>query len=74
LSSSLPVRSGVPQGSVFRPLLFILYLHDVPQGTTLMYADDTSILIGQDIKELQEKKKTSESTGLVEQYFETNNL
>jgi hypothetical protein len=38
-----------------------------------MHADDTSMLnIGQDINELQ--KRTSENTGLVEQYFETSNL
>jgi hypothetical protein len=38
-----------------------------------MYAYDTSVLnIGQDIIELQ--KTTSENTGLIEQYFETNNL
>jgi penicillin-binding protein-related factor A (putative recombinase) len=38
-----------------------------------MYADDTSMLnMRQDINELQ--KTTSENTGLVEQYFETNRL
>jgi hypothetical protein len=53
LSSNLPVRYGVPEGSVLGSLLFILYLNDVvhlTQGRTIMYADDTSILnIGQDI-------------------------
>jgi hypothetical protein len=38
-----------------------------------MYADDTSILnIGQDINELQ--NITSDNIGVVEQYFEVNNL
>jgi hypothetical protein len=38
-----------------------------------MYAYDTSVLnMGQDINELQ--KTTSENTGLIEQYSETNNL
>jgi hypothetical protein len=38
-----------------------------------MHADDTSVFnIEQDINELQ--KTTSENTGLVEHYSETNNL
>jgi hypothetical protein len=38
-----------------------------------MYADDTSILNeGQDMNELQ--NTTSNNTGIVEQYFEINNL
>jgi hypothetical protein len=57
LSDSLPVRYGVHQGCVLGPLLFIIYVNDIPhltQGKTIMYADDTSVLnIGQDIKELQ---------------------
>jgi hypothetical protein len=76
LSSSLPVRYRVPQGSVLGPLLFILYINDIPhltQGRSIMYADDTSILnIGQDINDLQ--NITSDNIGVVEQYFEINNL
>jgi hypothetical protein len=66
LSSCLPVRSGDPRGSVFCPLLSILYINDIPhltQGRTIMYADDISILnIRQDINGLQ--KPTSENTVL----------
>jgi hypothetical protein len=55
LSSILPVRYGVPQGSVLGPLLFILDINDIPHLTQGQSdADDTSILnIGQDIHELQ---------------------
>ena len=38
--------SGVPQGSVFGPLLFILYVNEIPeviQGTAKFFADDTKI-------------------------------
>lgn len=46
-SNMLPITTGIPQGSILGPLLFIIYINDFAQASKMfnfiIYADDTTL-------------------------------
>ena len=48
-SETLPIKCGVPQGSILGPLLLICVMNDIGNISdflyTILYADDTCVLL-----------------------------
>ena len=60
------INCGVPQGSILGPLLFLLYVNDMPQavdGELFLYADDSCLVYQhRDIKAIETKLNSNFSS------------
>lgn len=64
---------GIPQGSVLGPLLYLIYVCDLPSENAVMFADDTSVLItARNHGEMV--RKANERMTLLGGYFASNDL
>ena len=76
MSKLRDVVCGVPQGSILGPLLFLIYINDMPRAVgldTLLYADDTSFSnANNDLKKLYHD--TNNKLKIAEDWFKSNSL
>ena len=71
-SDSILVSSGVPQGSVLGPILFLAYINDLPeqvQSTVRLFANDTTMYLA--ISSLSDANILQDDLSKLEQWEKT---
>jgi hypothetical protein len=75
-SDPCALSCGVPQGSILGPLLFLLYVNDMPQAVKsdlLLYADDTCLVYSNKSASIVEERLNADFNSLCD-WFEDNKL
>jgi hypothetical protein len=77
LSGLKEIKNGVPQGSILGPVLFLLYINDLTtnilEAETVLFVDDTNILIQAEDGKVLEQKVNS-TMEVLDNWFDTNGL
>jgi len=78
-SEPFKIKCGVPQGSILGPLMFIIYINDLPNTTNsfspIIYADDTTLLTSLNFTSLNNSYPSlNQELNLISDWLKVNKL